>query len=239
LNGFLTGIGWTTAGGMGRGKTGALFAPVTGQAPSFSYGDAPHLKSKRFGRLDTYSKIGLTAIAMALTDAGLTDWEAKRPIGIIAATKSGCLQTDADYFGTVVNFGGKLASPNLFAYTLPNAFIGEAGILFGLSGMGIAVNVPDNAETRILGLALESLAWGDDDVMLAGICELPSPVSPDTTTGSAAFGVFAVLEKNRRDGITPYGNIVAKENNFFYNEKRIDTFFDFITAISTQQRKSP
>lgn len=232
MKGFLTGIGWMTAGGMGRGKTGDTFSPTRGQMPSFSFVNAPCVKTRRFGRLDTYSKVGLTAISMALTDAGLARWTTKRPIGIIAATESGCLGTDIDYFDTVARCGGKLASPNLFAYTLPNAFIGEAGILFGLCGTGITVNVTPGAEDRILRMALESLAWGDDEVMLAGICELPAPAPFGPPAGAAAFGVFAVLEKNRRKEMTPYGEVGGEKNNFYYNGKKIDTFINLIkTAI--------
>lgn len=231
-------MGWMTTAGAGRGKTGDAFAPTGGEFPPFSGDHIECIRSKRFGRLDTYSKIGLTAISMALTDAGLAEWETKRPIGILAGTESGCLQTDIDYFTTVVDYGGKLASPNLFAYTLSNTFIGEAGILFGLSGMGFAVNMPGSAGARLLGLALESLAWGDDDVMLAGICELPAAAPSGQTAGEAAFGVFAVLEKNPREGITPYGQLKEEENSYFFNGKKIGTFVDLITtAISSQQRE--
>lgn len=240
MKGFLTGMGWMTTGGAGRGKTGEMFAPTGGALPSFSGDDFACIKSRRFGRMDTYSKVGLAAIAMALADADLSEWETKRPIGIITATESGCLATDMDYFDTVVKYGGKLASPNLFAYTLPNAFIGEAGILFGLSGMGIAVNVEESQGASLLGIALGSLTWGDDDIMLAGICELPAAAPSAPPADAPAFGVFAVLEKNRREGITPYGHVAEDKGKYSFNGKQIETFVDLITtAISSQQRENP
>ncbi len=45
-----------------------------------------------------------------------------------------------EYFEQVIANGGNLASPNLFALTLPNIFLGEAAIRFGLTGPGFAVN---------------------------------------------------------------------------------------------------
>ena len=35
---------------------------------------------------------------------------------------------------------GRLSSPNLFAYTLPNSFAGEAALRFGLTGPTLVVN---------------------------------------------------------------------------------------------------
>ncbi|RMD75727.1 MAG: hypothetical protein D6820_14120, partial [Lentisphaerae bacterium] len=52
---------------------------------------------KRFGRLDTFSKAGLTAAAMAFRDAGLAPTKEKRDIGIIAATVFGSVFTDLEY----------------------------------------------------------------------------------------------------------------------------------------------
>ena len=61
-------------------------------------------------------------------------WQQKRRVAILAETYSGCLETDCDYFTTVIPEQGALASPQLFAYTLSNTFLGEAALRFGLTG---------------------------------------------------------------------------------------------------------
>ena len=78
--------------------------------------------------MDEYSKLGMGAIAYALKDAMLDEWEEKRAIGIIASTVYGCLGTDFDYYNTVIPQDGLFASPNLFTYTLPNCFLGDAAM---------------------------------------------------------------------------------------------------------------
>jgi 3-oxoacyl-[acyl-carrier-protein] synthase II len=234
---FLTGIGWVTTQGMGRGRTGAAFEPSAGRIPVFPVGSTFGIRGKRFGRLDTYSKVGLSAIFMALTDAGLAEWTDRRPVGIVAATESGCLQTDMDYFTTVAKHGGKLASPNLFAYTLPNTFIGEAGILFGLSGMGVSVSVPGGAGDAVLCLAMESLTWGEDSAMLAGVCELPPGAPFGPPAGAVPMGAFAVLEKRRREQTVPYGEVTGEKKMFFFNGKKIDTFIELMTLALLTRRE--
>ncbi len=128
------GIGWVTAAGMGRGRQAAPFALCPGELPPVARKDIFAEPDLRFGRLDGFSRLGLAAIALALQDAGLDAWTEKRPVALAAASRYGCLTTDADYFDTVLPQQGRLASPNLFAYTLPNCFLGEAAIRFGLTG---------------------------------------------------------------------------------------------------------
>ena len=166
------GLGWVTPGGLGRGADGA----------GYGFGDAPlpELERKalfaepypRYGRLDALSRLGLAGIALALADAGLDRWQEKRTIGIVAGSRCGCLATDLDYFKDVLPEGGGLASPNLFAYTLPNTMLGEAAIRFGLTGPGYVISAAD-AGFAPLEVALETLASGAATAMLAGFCELP------------------------------------------------------------------
>jgi len=124
----ITGVGWLNSTGTGQGRQ-AVFRPGSsdGQLKLSSKGifDKP---VPRYGRMDEYSRLGLMAVALALKDAELDQWTEMRNIAVIASTVYGCLQTDAEYYDTVRPQGGRLASPNLFAYTLSNTFLGEATI---------------------------------------------------------------------------------------------------------------
>src|SRR4030042_3102836 len=132
----VTGIGWVTPGSIGRGRDHTSLPGGKGPIPAPTRKMAIDEPFAHFGRLDGFSKIGFTAIGLTLKDAGRDAWKEKRNVGLIASTYSGCLSTDMDYFDTVVEEGGHLASPNLFAYTLPNSFLGEAAIHFGFTGDG-------------------------------------------------------------------------------------------------------
>jgi 3-oxoacyl-[acyl-carrier-protein] synthase II len=190
----VAGAGWVTAAGLGRAReSGELhLAPGALQAPSRRavFADA----YSRFGRLDDFSKVGLAAVTLALRDAGMEEWGAKRPIGIACATLFGCLATDVAYLDTVIPQGGALASPNLFAYTLPNAFLGEAAIRHGLTGPTVAL-LGDGGGMGAVAMAVECLRSGGCEAMVAGICDVapPAPLAPPD--GFAPGALFVVLRK--------------------------------------------
>jgi 3-oxoacyl-[acyl-carrier-protein] synthase II len=207
LSARITGIGWVTAGGCGRGRRLDHFVLSAGELPALLRADVFARPDRRFGRMDPFSRLGLAGIAFALRDAGLEEWEQKRPVGLIAATAYGCLGTDCDYFDSVVPDGGALASPQLFAYTLSNTFLGEAAIRFGLTGCGLVVSTTGVPGLAPLGLALESLAWGEEESVVAGICDLNPPVGVPDVPGVLPGAVFLVLEREVREGIVSYGEL--------------------------------
>lgn len=226
----ITGIGWVTAGGPGSGRDGAEFAMTRGPLPPLTRKDVFAAPNQRFGRQSEYSKVGLAAIAFALRDAGLEEWSEKRPIGAVAASQLGCLGTDCDYFDTVLPQGGGLASPNLFAFTLANCFLGEAAIQFGLTGSTLVVNDSDRSGLSPLRMALESLAWGESDTMLAGICDLPPPACA-ATVALLPGALFMVLEKGQQSPSPGYGRLALAEDGTIRHEgAAVDSFTGLVTA---------
>ena len=175
MKAWLNGIGWHTPAGSGQGHrdhvnpltSGPLEIPTRKQI--FSEPD------KRFGRLDNFSRIGLAAAAFCLRDGDRDTFSEARAIGIVAASRYGCLATDRDYLETMLPAGGKFASPNLFAYTLANSFLGEVALRFGLGGNSLVLNQHDPDHLGAVNYALEELALSDQVGMLAGICDLPVP----------------------------------------------------------------
>lgn len=186
------GIGWVTGAGFGWGSQGGACEFVPGPLPALARKDVFPEPNQRFGRMSDYAKLGLAALAFALRDAGLESWSGKRAIGVVAATRLGCLATDLDYHNTVLLEGGGLASPNLFAYTLANCFLGDAAIQFGLTGSLVAVN-EEREGLDALRLALEDLAAGDAGTMIAGICDLPVPEGYAGAVSLLPGAVFLVL----------------------------------------------
>ena len=113
--------------------------------------------------------------------------------------------TDLDYLATLGEAPG-LASPQLFAYTLPNVFLGEAAIRFGLTGPTVIVSDEEGTGAAALETALDYIAGGGDTA-LAGICDLARPAQlperPDPPPGA----LFLVLE--RRPTREPLGALSA------------------------------
>ena len=112
-----------------------------------------------------------------------------------------------EYFETVIAYGGNLASPNLFACTLPNIFLGEAAIRFGLTGPGFAVNEPQPGGIEGLRLALSGMFLDENPMMIVGTsdpgCPPLFPYHMEMTTGA----LFFVLEKYPVDASLSYGGL--------------------------------
>lgn len=215
MKAWINSIGWVTAAGCGMGRnhrslplhSGALDIPTRKQI--FSEPD------KRFGRLDHFSRVGLGAITFCLRDAGEEAWTEKRPIGIVAASRFGCLATDLAYLETMLPDAGKLASPNLFAYTLPNCFLGEAALRFGLTGNSLILNQQDDSRLSAVRFALQELAWSDQQGMLAGICDLEHPVASQNE--EIPGSLFLLLGREPGQSIAPYGELALVDDQLFFD----------------------
>ena len=176
MKALITGIGWVNPSGMGCGRKNRHYEMTAGHLPPITRKTISEKPYLHFGRMDRFSRLGLGAIAFALKDAGLEKWTRKRNISIIASTAHGCLGTDVGYFDTVIAQEGRLASPNLFAYTLPNVFLGEAAIHFGLTGISYIISCRSDSRLQSLRMAMISIGNGESEKVLSGACD---PESPD------------------------------------------------------------
>jgi len=181
--------------------------------------------------MSDYAKLGLAAIAFALRDAGLETWSTKRPVGVVASTRLGCLATDLEYHRTVLLQGGGLASPNLFAYTLANCFLGDAAIQFGLTGSSVAINDTQEDGLGALRMALEELALGEADTMLAGICDLPVPTAFADSVTLKPGAIFLVLAVAPPAAPSGYGTVsLADDGRLRLNGSPTGSLIELVQA---------
>jgi len=236
MDAYLSGIGWVTGAGFGWGGQGGEcdfcdlpLAPLTRK-------DVFAEPNQRFGLMSSYSKLGVAAVAFALRDAGLEAWTEKRPIGVVAATRLGCLATDLDYQQTVLLQGGGLASPNLFAYTLANCFLGDTAIQFGLTGSSVAIN-ESREGLDALRLALEDLAMGEAETMLAGICDLAAPEGFEEQVALLPGAAFLVLSAapTAAEGNNGYGIVtLADDGGILFNGSAVGSLVELVrTALAS------
>jgi 3-oxoacyl-[acyl-carrier-protein] synthase II len=190
----ITGVGWITAAGMGRGQDHHGFYMPAGQLPLYSPEKIFAAPYPNLRRMDDFSRLGVSAIGLTLKDAGLAAWTRKRDIGVVAATVYGCLGADVDFYHTVLPDHGAQASPAIFSYTSANSFLGEAAIHFGMTGANYAVF--EQRPTGLAGLwaALGHIAAGDDEKMLGGICDAGSPGLFGQPQKFPSGAVFFMLE---------------------------------------------
>jgi 3-oxoacyl-[acyl-carrier-protein] synthase II len=198
------GGGWVTVVSYGRmtDGTGPVLAagdPVIPPVESI-YAQPP----VRYRRFDDYSRIGCAAIALALIDAGLDRAESPRPIGIIAATRYGCFDTDMAYYATAIEDQGIFASPNLFSFTLPGIVLGEAAIHFRLTGPTITVgDIVERRGCTALGVAGDLLSSGTCQTLVTGWLDAADRRlivnSADDDEGEPQGAVFVVLSTQHAD----------------------------------------
>jgi 3-oxoacyl-[acyl-carrier-protein] synthase II len=207
---------------MGCGRDHENFAQPYGQLPEIDPSDMFKRPYPNFRRMDEYSRLGLTATALALIDASLSEWTRERDIGIIASTFYGCLGTDVDYYKTVIPDRGAHASPALFSYTLANGFLGEAAIRFGLTGTNYVIT--EQRPTGLAGLqtALDHIARGDIEKSLGGVCDVGCPQIFGEPGKVPPGAVFLMLEKSPAREISSYGRLgLDPKGRVIYNGSEI------------------
>lgn len=233
----ITGIGWVTAAGIGRGREHQGFAMPPGQLPVINPADMFKKPYPNFRRMDAYSRLGLTATALALTDAGLSDWTRERDIGIVASTFYGCLGTDVDYYKTVIPDRGSNASPALFSYTLANSFLGEAAIRFGLTGINYVITAQHPTGLTGLQTALDHMIRGDVKKILSGTSDVGCPEIFGEPSKVPPGAVFLMLEKSRAREISSYGRLcLDPQGRLIYNGSEIKDLTTLVQKCLTGSR---
>jgi len=225
----ITGVGWASGSGAGRAGDGSTFCLSSRDLPEFDRNCAPVEFSPRFGRLDKFSRMGTAAAAMALKDAALLDWKEKRPIGIAVGSCYGCLTTDIDYLDTMIPEGGALASPNLFTYTLPSCFLGEAALNFGLTGPTFVITDTESPGLAAVRSAMEIVQAGEAEAMLAGASDLPCPILGMENSQTEIGAAFLVIKK-ANDG--DYGVLdLDDKDELSFNGHGIKEFEELISKV--------
>ncbi len=239
----ITGIGWVNASGSGRGRCDRAADWFEG-TPSVPKTILKSIKGgSRFGRLDLFSQIGVAAIGLALQDAGQlregstkkSDYNLKtdpNPLstGLICATTSSSTRTDQDFFQTLQN-DPRLASPGLFVYTLATSFLGEAALRFSLTGLTMALIEPRPQAAAAICTAIEELNSGDDEIMLAGLCNLFTENAEAEKVPPVSGALFLVLEKETEADLSADRRSLAtlscdpRTNTFFCNHQPCPDIF--------------
>jgi len=206
----ITGVGWITAAGGGRGRDHTGFSMPLGKLPEYPPEKIFQAPYPNLRRMDDFSRLGVSAIGLTLKDASLDTWTRKRDIGVVTATVYGCLRADVDFYNTVMPNQGAQASPAVFSHTSANSFLGEAAIRFGLTGTNYAVF--EQQPTGLAGLlaALGHIAAGDDEKMMGGVCDAGCPEllgQPDEFPPGAVFFMLEAVGENPQNS---YGTLASE-----------------------------
>jgi 3-oxoacyl-[acyl-carrier-protein] synthase II len=226
---FLDGLGWAGSSGLGQGRK-ERFSWGEGALPTISRKHVFSDPQPHFGRMDTYSKLGVAAIALALRDAGIERRERPSPIALIASSVHGCIETDYAFYDTVHREGAQFASPHLFAYTVANTFLGEAAIQFHLTGPTFILNEGELTGRTCLLTALSMITTGESGCVVAGICDLGAP--PFLPRFDAKPGaLFVVLSATAGDRPS-YGRLRSDGRSLYFEQKEIKDLVGLAARLS-------
>jgi len=129
--------------------------------------------------------------------------------GVVIASERSCHETNAAFDATLLEKGPRLASPQLFPYTLPGSAASEIGIL--CHARGPTVVFPGGPETALVafitasdflhsGMAERVLLASADVLGPATLADWPAPVSPMQPWAEAAVAMLLASPSSSNPG---------------------------------------
>ncbi len=149
----------------------------------------PRERARRLRRMDPPARAATLAAAFALEDAGFApvpDGVSDRVL-LWAATARGSEEEDAFFWETTLVADGALASPALFAATLPSAIPGEVARVLGLAGPAVVEAGRSAEESLPGGPVLEALAGSAELVLHLVLRAGPVPSAEATAIPRAEW----------------------------------------------------
>lgn len=218
---YITGGAWISADGYGRmseGKNVSLSPGPPVMPPGKEVFSRPH---QRYGRFDTFTKLGCAAVALTLQDAGMKEEEQAGGTGMVVSTLYEVMETDKAYYQTTLEQGGILSSPNLFSYTLPVIVLGECAVLFHLTGPTFCVGDSGGKGINALQSAAGMISSGKAERMIAGWIDAPPPDIAEGNRDEAVSGaVFIILDAKPCNMLFSRRKLTFKDNGIFMDNGR-------------------
>jgi 3-oxoacyl-[acyl-carrier-protein] synthase II len=225
MNIAVMGSAWITASGISCMSDSKDFSMPEGTLPELRRELLTTSPDQRWGRLDNYSKAGLITASLALKDAGIDTVDIHKTTAIVVSTVTGCADVDNKYFHTVLPQEGLLASPNLFAYTLPNCMLGEVSIRYGFNGPAMVLSQTKSDMMNGIVGGIKLLHYGLCERVVAGYCNIEAGMdSVDTECKPGA--VFLVMQKTKNNSLLVYNN-----SELLYNGSEISNLVDLMRGL--------
>ncbi len=161
-----------------------------------------YIAPKEARAMDTFIHYGIAAAVQAVQDSGLatgdalSEEEATR-IGVVIGSGIGGLPLIEDMHSEYLNKGARRISPFFVPASIINMISGHVSMRYGFKGPNLAVVTACTTGLHSIGEAGRHIAYGDDDVMIAGGSE--SCMSP---LGVGGFASMRALSTRNDDPAT-------------------------------------
>jgi 3-oxoacyl-[acyl-carrier-protein] synthase II len=159
----LLGSGTSAIATVDRFDTVGLAAHAAGLVRDFT--PKQFIAPMKMRRMNTMSRLAVSAAKMALTDAGI---EPSSETGVVLGTSFGPVQTSVEYMREYVEKGAALAPPQLFAESVANAPGSHIAIESGLRGFNITVTQRESSAFAAAMYAASQIVKGTVPAALTG-----------------------------------------------------------------------
>ncbi|MEZ4520033.1 MAG: beta-ketoacyl-ACP synthase II [Thermomicrobiales bacterium] len=174
---------------------------IAGQVPAFE--PTAFLDRKEARKTDRVIQFAVAATGEALEQAGLTiDDSNTERIGVFVGTALGGIGTFETGVRNLQEKGPKRVSPFFIPMTLVDMPSGYVSIHFGARGPNMGTVSACASGAHAIGEAMETIARGDADVMLAGGVE--AAVTPASVAGFAAAGALSTRNEDPSHASRPF-----------------------------------
>lgn len=232
---WLTGGAWISSAGhgvLGDGKEIKIDSLEPVIPPAKEVFESP---LARYGRFDTFTKLGCTAAALALKNAEPLESSSERSpeahnTGMIISSLFEIMETDIDYYQTTLDEEGTLSSPNLFSYTLPVIVLGETAVHFKLTGPTFCVGEEIKEKgLNALRSAISILESGKASKMLVGwIDSPPANIKIGDCIKNDKGSIFLVLDSAPNKALSSLNKLSYNDGNLLINNKKsVTSITDF------------
>ncbi|MFF5707737.1 beta-ketoacyl-[acyl-carrier-protein] synthase family protein [Streptomyces sp. NPDC012756] len=177
-------------------------------------------------RPDRSALLALVAAREALADAGLdpAGWDGAR-VGVVAGVGAGGVLTFEAQREVLRADGPGDMSPFAVPGALPNAVAGQLAVEFGIRGPSTAVSTACAAGATAIGVALDLLALGRCDIVLAGGAD--ASLSPFYIAGFDRLRALSHRFDDPTGGLRPFdrdrdGFVMAEGAGFLVLERPAD-----------------
>jgi 3-oxoacyl-(acyl-carrier-protein) synthase len=191
-----------------RFDTAGLRANSAGLVRDFS--PKEFIPPMKLRRMNTLSRLGLSAAKLALRDAGIEALDSAT--GVAMGTSFGPVQTSVDYMQEYVEKGAALAPPQLFAESVANAPGSHIAIELGLRGFNITVTQRESSVLAAAMYASSQIVKGvTPGAMIGGVEEVNEmifSVLDRTGTLAPANAPMRPLDRHRQGMLIGEGSAV-------------------------------
>ena len=171
----------------------AMTSRIAGEIIEFDPSDFIPPKDQR--RMDNFSKYAIGAADMAVKDANLNmDEEDPTRAGVIVSSGIGGLATLEKQHSIYLEKGPARCSPFMIPQMIVNIAGGLVAIQHNMQGPNYAIVTACASGTHSIGAAMNTIKYGDADIMLAGGAEAST-----TPMGVAGFCALRALSTRNDD----------------------------------------